>query len=153
MTKVQMKIYVASSWRNDLQPNVVSDLRSAGHEVYDFRNPSTGDKGFHWSDINPGWQTWGHIEYLAGLNHHLAESGFRNDYKGMVWADVCVLVLPCGRSAHLEAGWFVGVSKRLYILADPSEPELMYKLADGIFDRLDLLILQLAKVALDISNE
>ena len=33
------KIYVASSWRNPYQPEVVAALKKAGHEVYDFRNP------------------------------------------------------------------------------------------------------------------
>ncbi len=32
-------IYLASSWRNDLQPEVLLALRDAGHAVYDFRNP------------------------------------------------------------------------------------------------------------------
>lgn len=47
-----MRIYVASSWRNKIQPSVVVALREAGHEVYDFRNPREGDTGFHWSDID-----------------------------------------------------------------------------------------------------
>lgn len=34
------KIYVASSWRNQHQPQVVSFLREQGHEVYDFRHPA-----------------------------------------------------------------------------------------------------------------
>jgi hypothetical protein len=32
-----MKIYVASSWRNERQQDVVKTLRAANHEVYDFR--------------------------------------------------------------------------------------------------------------------
>jgi hypothetical protein len=50
----------------------------------------------------------------------------------MEWADIAVLVLPCGRSAHLEAGWFVGAGKQLVILLAPGEPELMYKLTPDI---------------------
>ena len=38
------KIYVASSWRNPHQPAIVEELRVAGHEVYDFRNPPGGRK-------------------------------------------------------------------------------------------------------------
>lgn len=34
-----MRIYVASSWRNTYYPSVVSALREAGHDIYDFRNP------------------------------------------------------------------------------------------------------------------
>lgn len=36
-----MKIYVASSWRNLLQPAVVHVLRRCGHDVYDFKHPPT----------------------------------------------------------------------------------------------------------------
>lgn len=46
----------------------------------------------------------------------------------MKWADVCVLVMPCGRSAHLEAGWFVGAGKPTLILLENGEPELMYRM-------------------------
>jgi len=64
----------------------------------------------------------------------------------MVAAHTCVLVLPCGRSAHLEAGYFVGASKPLYILIeDEIEPELMYKMADFIFGDLDELTETLLK--------
>ena len=44
-----MRIYVASSWRNEArQQATVHALRGAGHEVYDFRNPAPGDTGFSW---------------------------------------------------------------------------------------------------------
>jgi nucleoside 2-deoxyribosyltransferase len=47
----------------------------------------------------------------------------------MDWADCCVLVLPCGRSAHIEAGYMAGRGKPVWVLAvEPCEPELMYKL-------------------------
>ncbi len=38
-----MHLYVASSWRNTYYPEVVAALREAGHEVYDFHNPPSGD--------------------------------------------------------------------------------------------------------------
>jgi hypothetical protein len=41
---------------------------------------------------------------------------------------------PCGRSAHLEAGWAIGQGKPTAILLheDKFEPELMYRMADLI---------------------
>ena len=126
-----MKIYVASSWRNCGQVEVVETLRDKGHEVYDFRNPTPGSDGFHWSQIDSAWQSWNSQEYRQALNHPSALAGFGNDFDAMKWADVFVLVLPCGRSAHLEAGWAIGQGKPTCILLDnESEPELMYKLAD-----------------------
>lgn len=127
-----MKLYVASSWRNERQPEIIELLRHDGHEVYDFRNPEEGNKGFHWSAIDPNWKSWTMEEFRGALNHVVAISGFVLDWNAMVWAEACVMVMPCGRSAHLEAGYFVGAHKPLYILVSDGEPELMYKMATGI---------------------
>jgi hypothetical protein len=138
------RIYVASSWRNPFQQDIVRYLRELRHEVYDFQHPrsggpvtdSTPEKGFAWSDIDPNWLNWEPRRYRDLIQEHpTAARGFEADFRAMQWADTCVLVLPCGRSAHLEAGWFVGFpEKRLHILLSDQgfEPELMYLMADGI---------------------
>jgi len=127
-----MKIYVASSWRNKSQPSVVLALRNAGHKVYDFRNPKDGDNGFHWSEIDPEWKTWGAKRYRECLNHPIAEAGFQSDMQAMMWADVFVGVLPFGRSASLEMGWASGKGKKTILLLEDGEPELMVKMLDVI---------------------
>jgi hypothetical protein len=128
------RIYLASSWRNADQPALVRLLRDAGHEVYDFRNPFNGVPGFSWSEIDPEWKGWSAQRYRQLLTTHpIAARGFVSDLRGMQWADTCVLLLPCGRSAHLEAGWFCGQGKRCIILTrDGEEPELMQLLANEI---------------------
>lgn len=142
------RIYVASSWRNPYQPEVVSTLRSVGHYVYDFRNPSSGGHGFHWSDIDPEWQTWTADKYRTALDHPIAVAGFKSDWDAMRWADTCVLVLPSGRSAHIEAGCMVGWGKNVYVLVyDAVVPELMYKMADDICLSLMELVGRLERLA------
>lgn len=132
------RIYVASSWRNIHQPIIVKSLRADGHEVYDFREPAPGVKGFAWSEIDPKWQSWTAKGYVAALNDPLAVNGYAHDLGAMQWADTCVLVLPCGRSAHLELGWMAGAGKRTIILTqDGEEPELMAKMATKICTSLD----------------
>jgi len=138
-------IYVASSWRNHQQPSVVEALRSAGHQVYDFRHPREGDSGFAWSEIDPEWLRWTPAAYRAALDHPLAVSGFRSDMDALIACDTCVLVLPCGRSAHLELGWAAGAGKRTFVLmAQPEEPELMYRMLHGVCLSVDELVLALA---------
>ena len=134
-----MKIYLASSWRNPFQPSAVSELRAVGHEVYDFRNPPGGiENGFQWTAIDPNWQHWTAAEYRAALAHPLAQRGFNSDFDGMKWADMGVLLLPCGRSAHLELGWMAGAGKQTIIWTrDGEEPELMALLASNICGSLD----------------
>ena len=112
---MKRKIYVASSWRNEYYPEVVTKLREAGHEVYDFRNPPSGDTGFKWSSVSENYMVWSPQEYREHLDHPKAVWQFHNDIKAMEACDACVLVLPCGRSAHTEAGWFAGRGKKTKI--------------------------------------
>lgn len=104
-----------------------------------------GEKGFHWSDIDTDWEQWGPDQFIASLNHPIAVAGFNLDFRAMCWADVCVMVMPCGRSAHLEAGFFVGANKPLYILLSDGEPELMYKMASALCSDEDELLMLLRK--------
>lgn len=140
---VKRRIYVASSWRNEYQPGVVSLLREHGHEVYDFRNPSTGgpagaqDTGFSWQQCDPNWPSATDSDeemferYERMLRHPLAKIGFGSDVRAMRWANTCVLVMPCGRSAHLEAGWMSRVADLVVYFPTMRdfEPELMYLLS------------------------
>lgn len=148
---MRRRIYLASSWRNPDQPHAVALLQAAGHEVYDFRNPAPGNTGFAWSDIDPEWLRWSSEDYIAALRHPLAEEGFDLDFRAMEWADTCVLLLPCGRSAHLEAGWMCGSGRHVVVVhPDGQEPELMTKMAHAVVptvsDALDALA-ALAEVA------
>lgn len=124
------RIYLASSWRNAVQPKAVALLREAGHEVYDFRQPTPGSNGFGWEAVDSDYRHWGHYGHIQGLGHPIARRGYSYDKGGLDWADTCVLLLPCGKSAHLEAGYAMGQGKpTLIVLGGPVEPELMYLLA------------------------
>lgn len=140
-----MKIYIASSWRNEHYAEVTQALRDVGHLTWDWRNPPTGGNGFK-------WQQTGFSGYMQGdkisanqwskmLATPPAVAGFASDLCGMNWCDVGVLLHPCGRSAHLEAGWLAGRGKTVHVLAlEPVEPDLMVLALNGeIFDDVDAL--------------
>ena len=137
-----MRIYLASSWKNTYYPSILAALRAAGHEVYDFRNPGDGTDGFRWSYIDPNWLEWTPDEYKRQLMENpLAEQQFGNDLRAINSCDCCVLVLPCGRSAHTEAGYFAGQGKPVYVLIpEKQEPELMYRLFSGVYTSIDNLL-------------
>lgn len=128
-----LKIYVASSWRCPTQPAVVEALRAAGFEVYDFRNPPESS-AFRWTEVNPWFKgTVDQDNTRAMLDHPVARKAFGVDMGALRGCDLCVLVMPCGRSAHLEAGYAVGAGKPTCILlGDEQEPELMHLMADYI---------------------
>lgn len=145
-----MKIYLASSWRNLYQASTLMYLREAGHEVYDFKNPAPGKAGFGWRQTidRPIVDA---LDLLEALAHPRAQEGFGFDFAAMKWADACVLLLPCGNSAHLEAGWFAGQGKPVAVhCPELREPELMYKCFDDkhgntpLFAQVDTLLAHLA---------
>lgn len=191
-TTLPSYVYVASSWRNPMQPMICETLKVAGIDHYDFRNPE-GGTGFSWSEVKSddapdsiarcahcageiarttfaalgfmepdydpetdqpcwrhtsnGYAACGNLrdfaipkkgsdwedrdEYLRMMAHPRALAGFEADFNAMQKADTFVMVLPCGKSAHLELGWAIGAGKRTAILLEnPVEPELMYHCAD-----------------------
>ena len=83
-------------------------------------------------DLAPGQRHTETIDsYLAMLAHPRAQQGFKADISALRRADAVVMVLPCGKSAHLELGIAIGEGKRTAILLEePMEPDLMYLAAD-----------------------
>lgn len=145
-----MYIYVASSWRCERQPAVVQALRDVGHTVYDFRNPAPGDHGFRWDEIDKNWKNWTADQFRKGLEAPIAVDGFCKDMGGLEAADVCVLCLPCGRSAHLEAGWAKGAGTTLIVLLDNKpDPELIYIMADYICASLEECVARVRQIHAD----
>jgi hypothetical protein len=141
----RVKIYVASSWRCEYQQAVVYRLRTLGHEVYDFRGAGTGwgeddgpDGGFHWTEVDPEYKTWPQDipRYIAGLNHPRAIEGFDRDMSALIRCNACILVNPCGQSAHAELGWACGAGKLTAAFCPAiREPDLMLKMASLITDK------------------
>jgi hypothetical protein len=134
-----MKVYVASSWRNMHQPNVVIRLREEGHIVYDFKD----SKGFRWSEVDDDWLNWPSdvTKYMKGLNHPRAIEGFKRDMDHLRECDACVYVMPCGVSASIELGWACGAGKRTIVyVPELREPDLMVKTAELVTTSLEAVV-------------
>ena len=68
-------------------------------------------------------------------------------------ADVLVLVLPSGRSAHVEAGYHAGHGKPVvvFIPEERSEPELMYKMFTAIHWDWDAMLTELEALSVSFA--
>jgi|SRR5687768_9123016 len=135
-------IYVASSWRNEQHGTVVRVLREAGLEVYDFKEPTTC---FKWKEVLDVPEHEGNLmpnEYFRALAHPRALDGFKQDMDMLKKATTVVLVLPCGRSAHMELGYAIGRNKHTAILVDNpvKEMDLMHNMAQNRFHYLSSVI-------------
>lgn len=130
------RIYVASSWCNGQHPAVVDELRRRGHEVYDFRHPRGRDDRSVWKELHVNKETVYGEQMVELLDLPFVRGRFREHLDAMNESDVCILLLPCGRSAHIEAGYMKGLGKTVYVLGsvfDELKPELMYLTFDGFF--------------------
>ena len=144
-----MRVYVASSWRNEArQQLVVETLRAHSHDVYDFRNPAPGNTGFSWrSCVTEEEQLRDPRRFRDEvLTSDTAQQGFRLDMEALRYADATVLVLPCGRSAHLELGYAVGAGQGTIVLLDDpmSEPELMVLMCGRVCTTVDEVVVALS---------
>ena len=145
-----LRVYLASSWRNPHYDAVLARLREAGFSVYNFKEANAS---FNWSQIDSGWDRANPEleppEILRALSSREAALAFKNDKEALYGADVGVVVLPCGRSAHLEAGVLIGQGKPVFFLYRETErPDLMHLLAgiDRLYDNVTDLVSAMLKL-------
>ena len=118
-------VYVVGSLHNPLVTEVANRLREAGHEVFDDWHAPGPDTDSFWREYEEG-RGRTYIEALAGKH---AKNVFDFDMVNLHAADTVVLILPTGKSAHMEIGYAVGVGKDCYIILDgEAHWEVMYRL-------------------------
>ena len=143
-----LKIYVASSWKNDFYPLVVEKLRAQGYEVYDFRAD-----GFGWHEIDENWRMWTPAQMLDAHHHPRAVKHYSQDMAALIGADAVVAVLPCGLSAGMELGYAVGAGKHTVVYAPAiREADLMLKMADDVTTNFEEVLEFLAR-AQEMEND
>lgn len=138
------KIYVIGSLRNPKVPEVAKRLRSEGHEVFDDWFAAGPEADDYWQKYE---QDKGH-NYKEALAGYAANHVYNYDRSHLDRNDLAVLVLPAGKSGHLELGYMIGQNKPGYILFDEQMPDrwdVMYLFASGVFFKLDDLVQELRK--------
>ena len=146
--KIQQKkprsVYLIGSLRN---PNIIpmaNRLRAQGFDIFeDWSSPGPETDSF-WKEYEKARGR----SYIEALQGHHAQHVFAFDKKHLDRCDAAVLVLPAGRSGHLELGYCVGKGKPGYILLDSEDTErfdIMYLFASGIFTSEEDLIAELRK--------
>ena len=130
--------YIIGSLSNPRVEEVADQLRLAGFDCFDQWRAAHGD---HWAD----YAIRRKMKFKEALEMDFTNTAFNFDMKYLSKADIGVLVMPAGRSGGLELGWLLGRGKRGYILYDgePERPDLMTKLATGVFFSLEDLIKEL----------
>ena len=123
-----MKIYVASSWKNPYVSSILTLLRRLRHEVYDFK--ASGP--FNWV-ATEDYEIWTPTHCREQLDKPEPSIAFNLDMNALKQCEALLLVSPCGRSAHLEAGYAVAAGKiTAAFIPETQKPELMYKMFNDV---------------------
>lgn len=144
---MKRRIYIATSWKNErIVRRIAALLRVKGHQVFDFTDPENRPKGvdnFVFSAAYLTGNKTSEIDWKEFLDWPETKRAFKADKSGLDWANTVLMILPCGRNAHLEAGYGVGRGKDLFIFGSlpRGEYEAMYGFADGCYRTEDLALL------------
>lgn len=131
-----MKIYLASSWKNQRYViNVAQSLEAEGFEVDAFCRTTDERFSFHWSEFVDDEADLQNYDALSFLADERVQRAFKEDKKWLDWADCVIMIMPCGRSSHLEGGYAKGQGKLLYLYGEfpKGEFDVMYGFADGLY--------------------
>lgn len=137
------RVYVIGSLRNQEVPKVASFLRAMAFQVFDDWYAAGPEADDYWKDYE---KSRGRT-YAEALKGKAAQNVFAFDKANLDAADAAVLVLPAGRSGHLELGYMAGRGKQTFILKAPDEDrwDVMYAFATGFVETKDELLLALLK--------
>jgi len=137
---INMKIYLASSWKmKSTVLEMAKSLKCAGHEVDAFCDDSNGRVSFNWTELLDIMKDENtditKLDAIDMMKHWRVKEAFQDDKRFIDWADALIMLMPCGRSSHLEAGYAAGKGKKLYIIGgfENGEFETMYGFADSMY--------------------
>lgn len=132
-----LKVYLIGSLRNPQVPVLEEWLESRGFDVFaDWF--SAGERA------DDSWQAYesakGHTFEMA-LQEPAAQNVFAFDKRHLDASDAAVLLLPAGKSGHLELGYMLGKGKPGFIVLEDPIPrwDVMYLFSSGVMRSWDEL--------------
>lgn len=125
MSKDKKMIYVIGSLRNQNIPLIANKLRKLGFEVFDdWFSPGPEADDF--------WRNYEKVRgstYKQALNNWAGKHVYEFDKFHIDRANIGIMVMPAGKSGHLEIGYMIGQGKPCFILFDeePERWDVMYQ--------------------------
>lgn len=123
-------IYLSGSLKNPRIPEIAEELRAAGFDIFDAWWSAGPEADDHWQAHE---RFMGHTFQQALLGPH-ATCVYEFDREHLSRAHGVVLVMPSGKSGHLEFGWAIGKGKPGWVLMEqePERYDIMYRFANGV---------------------
>jgi hypothetical protein len=123
-------VYVIGSLRNPEVPKLASFLRTMGYDAFDDWYAAGPEADDYWRDYEKAKGN----SFAGALQGWAAEHVWSYDKSHLDRCEAAVLMLPAGKSGHLELGYFIGTGKPGFIILDdqPERYDVMYKFATAV---------------------
>jgi len=107
-----VKLYLIGSLENPNVPMVAAQLRDVCSEVFDCWHAAGPKADRHWEEYE---RSRGH-SFQQAVKNYPAQHVFNYDRSHLNRCDGGVLLMPAGKSGHLELGYMQGQGKPTWIL-------------------------------------
>ena len=136
-----MIIYLIGSLRNPIVPATAIELRKLGHEIFDDWYAAGREADDRWQEYEKGRGR----TYAQAMKGRAVANVVQFDLYNLNRSDAAVLIMPAGKSGHIELGLMIGSGKKAYVLfngepADADRWDAMYGLATELFFSLEDLV-------------
>jgi thioesterase domain-containing protein len=137
---MKYQYFIASRWRNrDSVFELTKKLRQKGKTVYCFME----NDPYHSSDDDPeevmkafeSTKDWKKTEMLKEI--------FKKDMDALVQSETLLLLLPAGKSAHIESGAAYGMKKKCILIGEQKKAESLYLIFNEDYPSIDAFIANL----------
>ncbi|MGI8419353.1 MAG: hypothetical protein ACR2LN_01775 [Candidatus Levyibacteriota bacterium] len=119
--------FVSSRWRNrDNIRELTKKIREKGYSVYCFLEANHSIERIE-QDPEESMQEF---ENLDWQNDKYVKQIFENDMIGERNSDTFIMLLPAGKSCHIEAGIAYGLGKKCILIGEQKEAESLYLIFD-----------------------
>lgn len=124
--------FIASRWRNKNQVlELTEKLRAKQQTVFCFieeKNRADHSPEKYMEDFE-AIENWREDREVRDI--------FEKDLEGLKSSETLILLLPAGKSAHMEAGVAFGMGKKCILVGEQKEAESLYLIFDKMYDSME----------------
>jgi nucleoside 2-deoxyribosyltransferase len=133
----QKSIYLIGSLRNPDIPQLGNEIRELGFDVFDDWHAA----GPHADDEWKRYEEEKGKTYTEALRGYAARHVFSFDKHHLDRCDMGLLVMPAGKSGHLEIGYMAGKGKPTFVLLEEGVDrwDVMYQFMTDVFTNKEQL--------------
>lgn len=137
---MKYKYFIAARWRNkEAVLRLAKDIRNKGKTVYCFVE---GDGGtYELKDLEEKYKPKEFMQQFESIpdwrNDPRVKEVFDVDMNALKESEALILLLPAGKSAHLEAGVAYGMGKHCIVIGEQKKTESLYLIFNEFYDSAD----------------